>query len=587
MSDIDRAIAAAEKEASETAQRLATMTACLHSRYTSIASVDSLVSPVTSHNDSFVKRKQSLPGSPLVARAEIATSIPAILGSGLEPMNRISATKYDLGLLPPPLRPAQLPSREPSVHGGAYFGSIATRTASAAKTNKTGLAICVVFVVAIVFLERFVYSAPPPPLPGSFVIASAGLSIDTADTAWMMVSTMAVLMMVPALGLFEAGLLRAKNSVSVLFQCFAGLALLSTLWFVVGYSLCFSPVDYGLYGSPWTHLLLANVDWRTPLPAAPTIPGVLFVAFQGMFACITPLLCTGAFAERLRFEAFLLFIVLWSVLVYYPVCHSIWGGGTLSQLGVYDFAGGIVIHTAAGVASLITAVRLGPRSGFTGLESHALSPHNLPMAATGAGLLWTGWFGFNGGSALGVGALASSTLLTTHIAGATGTLAWLILDWCVIGRPTFVGAINGALSGLAGVTPASGFIPPSAGLVAGLLCGCASYVGCHVFKEWLRIDDALDVSSIHGVTGALGALLIGCYASTEITPDGRSASLTQLAIEALGVLVTAVWSAGGTCVVMVATESVMPTRIDHEEETRGLDASQHGESSYLDLTALV
>ncbi|EOD37654.1 hypothetical protein EMIHUDRAFT_225229 [Emiliania huxleyi CCMP1516] len=334
-------------------------------------------------------------------------------------------------------------------------------------------------------------------LPHILVAAAIGVAA-VLERLCSTVSTMGVLLMVPALGLFEAGLLRAKNSVSVLIQCFAGVAVLTVLWFVIGFSLCFS---------------------------------------QGMFAAITPLL---------------------TLLVYYPLCHWVWGGGWLARLGVCDFAGGIVIHTSAGVASLVTALRLGPRVGFAGLASHSLAPHNLPMAATGAGLLWVGWFAFNGGSALAVGSLAASALLSTHVAGAGGALVWLALDWGHAGRPTFVGCINGALSGLAGVTPASGYVTPSAGLVVGL--------------EYLRIDDALDVTSIHGVTGVVGSLLLGVYASSEVNPAGPDGSLDQLRLQALGVAVAIAWSGAGTWLA---------------EELDGLDRSQHAESSYLDLAAFV
>ena len=321
-------------------------------------------------------------------------------------------------------------------------------------------------------------------------------------------------------------------------QCFAGLALLSVLWFLCGFSLCFSETDLGLVGG-LEHVGLAGIG-LSPLAAAPTIPGVLFVAFQGMFAAITPLLCTGAFAERLKFEAFLTFILAWSLIVYYPLCHWVWGGGWLARLGVVDFAGGIVIHTSAGVASLVSAVMLGPRHDF-GSTSAALAPHNLPMAATGAGLLWFGWFSFNAGSSLGAGGLAASTMMTTHIAGSAGAVAWLVLDWCFVGRPTFVGAINGAIGALAGVTPASGFITPASGFVVGLLCGVGSYGGVLLFKERLGIDDALDVSSVHGLTGVIGSLLIGVYATSDVNPDGPNGvlydgGLAQLGLQALGVV---------------------------------------------------
>jgi Amt family ammonium transporter len=466
-------------------------------------------------------------------------------------------------------------SRDGSVYKGHGFGD-EPKSASVCG----GVAV-MALMLGVVLLQAFVSATSAP-------LAVDPSTLDGADTTWVLVATMGVLMMVPGLGLFEAGLLRAKNSVSVLMQCFVGLAVLSVLWFVIGFSLSFAPSAHGLVGSPWEFFFFSKVPWQAPLPGAPTIPGALFAAFQGMFAVITPLLCTGAFAERLRFEAFLVFIVLWSLVVYYPLCHLVWGGGWLGAVGVVDFAGGIVIHTAAGVASLVTAIRLGPREGFTGIISAYLTPHNLPMAATGAGLLWFGWFAFNGGCALSTGALASSTLMTTHIAGSTGAVAWLILDWFVVeGRPTFVGVINGALSGLAGVTPASGFIPPSAGFVVGFLCGVGSYVGVHLFKERLRIDDALDVSSIHGVTGAMGSILLGVYASRGVNPDGPEGSMRQVLVQTFGVLVAIVWSAIGTHLSYSAVECIMPTRINKEEETYGLDRSQHGESSYLDLQSLV
>lgn len=279
--------------------------------------------------------------------------------------------------------------------------------ALASSSLRWRLCCVAVIAVAIVLLEHAV-SSRSVATPTSAELSS----IDESDTSWMLVSTMGVLLMIPALGLFEAGLLRAKNTVSVLMQCFVGVAVLTVVWFVIGFSLCFAPNDWWLYGSPRSFFFFSGVYWRTALDAAPTIPGILFAAFQGMFAAITPLLCTGAFAERLRFEAFLMFIVAWSLIVYYPLCHWIWGGGWLSRWGVVDFAGGIVIHTSAGVASLVTAVHLGPRAGFTGVVSNVLVPHNLPMAATGAGLLWFGWFAFNAGSALASGTLAGAHAVT-------------------------------------------------------------------------------------------------------------------------------------------------------------------------------
>lgn len=433
--------------------------------------------------------------------------------------------------------------------------------------------LVVVCATAILALLQYLSSVPRPP-------PAAPSTINDADTSWMLSSSAAVLLMIPALGLFEAGLLRSVNAVSVLVQCFAGAAVAWLLWVLVGFSLCFAHPDRGLYGDPAAHWFLRNISY-TPLPdAAPTIPAILFAAFEGMFAAITPLLCTGAFAERLRFDAFVLFVVLWSILVYYPLCHWVWGGGWLARWGVYDFAGGIVIHTSAGAASLVSAMMLGPRARFADADRDALAPHNLPMAASGAGLLWFGWFSFNGGSALKAGALASTALMNTQLGAAGGTLAWLALDWTVHGRTTLVGVLNGALSGLAGITPAAGFVPPSAGLVIGVLCGLASYSGVLLLKERLRIDDALDVSSVHGITGALGSVLIGVYASSAVNSAGPDASLDLLLRQLVGVLVAIGWSSTGTLLIFGTLLRLMSGRIEEEHERIGLDALQHGESAY-------
>ena len=550
--DLERAIAAAEREVYETSQML---TRSL-SRQNSF---EKNGQPLSDKISSLKPSPKSLPKSSPKSQRRAP-------GAGLGLMSLSNDSKATNTVHGVPVSPVE---ESPMHGGGGARGLIA------------GLVVLAVFLILLHTASPAELFAPPrsPPDAGT---------IDHGDTAWMLTSTMLVLLMVPALGLFEAGLLRAKNSVSVLMQCLAGLALGTTMWFAFGFSLCFSQTDgfLGLVGS-LDHAFLAGVWLDAPLPNAPTVPAILFCAYQGMFATITPLLCTGAFAERLRFEAFLGFTVAWSVLVYYPLARAIWGGGILAKLGVLDFAGGIVIHTTAGAASLVTALRLGPRAGFAGSVSKSLAPHNLPMAATGAGLLWAGWFGFNGGSALTSGVLASATLMTTHIAGATGCLVWLLLDWCHLGRPTFVGAINGALSGLAGVTPASGYVTPAAGFAIGLLVGIASYLGVLLFKDVLKVDDALDVSSIHGVTGVLGSLLIGVYGSTAVNPAGADASLSQFLVQLVGVGVAATWSAIGTWAVMGVLGMFVGLRADDEEESKGLDHSQHGERSYLDLQALV
>jgi len=410
--------------------------------------------------------------------------------------------------------------------------------------------------------------------------ATAGI-INSGDTAWMLVATSFVLAMTPGLALFEAGLLRSKNTVSILAQCLSGLSVLSLLWFVCGFSLCFGPTNLGILSSPFDHILLKGVGWSSSLAAAPTIPGVLFASFQCMFAAITPLLVTGAFAERLKFKGFITFSVLWSLLCYYPMCHAVWGGGWLAEMGVLDFAGGIVIHAIAGVASIVSAKMLGPRK----TKPDGPSESSFPIAAAGAGLLWMGWFGFNAGSSLTAGALAANTLLVSHLAAAAGSLVWTVLDWTTGGKPTLLGILNGALSGLAGVTPASGFVHAPSGACIGALCGLASYYGVYFLKERMGIDDALDVSSVHGITGIVGSLAIGLYASTAINPGGANGlffggGVSQLIKQGIGVSVGCLWSLVTTFGIFKFLKATGMARIGDEVESSGLDVAEHGEAAY-------
>lgn len=398
----------------------------------------------------------------------------------------------------------------------------------------------------------------------------------------MLVATSFVLAMTPGLALFEAGLLRSKNTVSIITQCLSGLSVLSLLWFTVGFSLCFGSTDLGLLSSPLDHLFLKGVGWSTSLPLAPTIPGVLFASFQCMFAAITPLLVTGSFAERFKFKGFLSFAVLWSLICYYPMCHAVWGGGWLAQRGVLDFAGGIVIHAIAGVASIVTAKMLGSRKSES---SDKQSESNYPIAAAGAGLLWMGWFGFNAGSSLIAGGLAANTLLVSHLAAAAGSAVWMALDWTTGGKATLLGILNGALSGLAGVTPASGFVHAPSGVAIGALCGLASYYGVYVLKDKLKIDDALDVSSVHGITGIVGSLAIGLYGSLAINSAGANGlffggGLAQLAKQGLGVAVGCLWSLISTFGILKFLKAVGLGRVDDDVEVLGLDLAEHGEAAY-------
>lgn len=408
------------------------------------------------------------------------------------------------------------------------------------------------------------------------------MAIDTGDTTWMLISTGLVMLMTPALGFFEAGLIRSKNALSVIVQTFAGIAILSTLWFILGFSLVFAPSQGGIIGG-YHWLFFNDVPMNESLDYAPTIPGVSFASFQMMFAVITPLLITGAFAERMKWSSFFVFIIAWSIFIYYPLAHWIWGRGWLAELGVFDFAGGIVIHTSAGLGALAAALVLGRRRNF---GPDIMVPHNIPLAVLGASLLWVGWFGFNAGSALASGALAANTLLVTHIASATSAIVWILLSWKRAGKPSTTAAINGAVAGLAGVTPASGFITAQSSFFLGIVLGFASYYGILLLKERLKIDDALDVSSVHGLTGIIGSIAIGLIATTVVNPSGPDGLLSgnamQLAIQALGVAVAAILGFVGTTVIMKIIDKTIGLKVQSEEEEIGLDITQHAERAYVD-----
>ena len=408
------------------------------------------------------------------------------------------------------------------------------------------------------------------------------MAIDSGDTSWMLISTGLVMLMTPALGFFEAGLIRSKNALSVLVQTFSGIAILSTLWFVFGFTLVFAPSQGGIIGGlDW--VFFKDVPINDSLDYAGTIPGVTFASFQMMFAVITPLLITGAFAERMKWSSFFIFIIAWSVLVYYPLAHWIWGRGWLADLGVFDFAGGIVIHTSAGLASIAAALVLGRRRNF---GPDIMVPHNIPLAVLGASLLWIGWFGFNAGSALASGSLAANTLLVTQIASVTSALVWLFLSWRRSGKPSTTAVINGAISGLAGVTPASGFITAQSSFFLGIVLGFASYFGILLIKERFKIDDALDVSSVHGITGIVGSIAIGLVATTIINPNGPNGLLygnsLQLAIQALGVAVAAALAFVVTVLIMKVIDATIGLKVKEEEEEIGLDITQHAERAYVD-----
>jgi Amt family ammonium transporter len=399
----------------------------------------------------------------------------------------------------------------------------------------------------------------------------------------MLVASSLVLLMIPALGMFEAGLLRKKNTVSIFMQIFFGLALLSIMWFIFGFSLTFGPDTAGLVGNlDWT--FLKGVPFNDSLANyAPTIPGVLFVKFEMMFAVITPLLITGAIAERMKFSAFIIFIAVWSFLIYYPLVHWIWGGGWLGKLGVVDFAGGIVIHTSIGMGALAAALVLGRRLNY---GPAIMVPHSIPLAVLGSALLWLGWFGFNAGSALASGGVAGNTVINTHMASSVSALIWVGLSWMRTGKPSIIAAINGAIAGLAGITPASGYVSVEHAFLIGIAVGIASYLGVIFLKDRLKIDDALDVSSVHGIAGIIGALAIGIFASSIINPNGPNGLLygnpSQLLIQAIGVGVAGVMGFFGTYIILKVIDVLIGIRVSAKVEQEGLDISEHAERAYSD-----
>jgi len=410
------------------------------------------------------------------------------------------------------------------------------------------------------------------------------LPLDTGDTTWIILAGALVFLMIPALALFESSLLRKKNAVSVFMQVFFGLGFLSMMWFIFGFSVSFGPdVSNGLIGN-LDFAFLKGVPWDQALEEyAPTIPGMSFVQFQMVVAVVTPLLLTGVIAERMKFSSFIVFIAAWSIFIYYPLVHWVWGGGWLAQLGVADFAGGIVIHTAAGMSALAAALVLGRRKNF---GPAIMVPHNIPLAVFGAALLWLGWFGFNAGSALAVGGIAANTIIVTHMSSSAAALIWIGLSWKRTGKPSVVAGINGALAGLVGITPAAGFVSVEHAVLIGLVIGFASYAGMIIIKEKLRIDDALDVSSVHGIAGIVGSLAVGIFASAVINPTGPVGALfgnvAQFGSQLLGVGVAITLGFGGTLIIMKIIKATMGVRVSEKVEEMGLDLGEHAEEAYAE-----
>lgn len=413
--------------------------------------------------------------------------------------------------------------------------------------------------------------------------------VDTGDAAWMLTSTALVLLMtIPGLALFYAGMVRKKNVLATMAQSFVITALVTVAWCVVGYSLAFT--DGNAYIGDLSRLFLNGLaeNWDKPFTlgsgdaaVATTIPESVFLMFQMTFAIITPALITGAFADRMKFSALVVFNLLWSVLVYSPVAHWVWHpSGWIFALGALDFAGGTVVHINAGVAGLVAALVLGKRVGY---GSDNMAPYNLAFAVIGASMLWVGWFGFNAGSAVGAsGGRAGMAMLVTQLAAATAALSWMLGEWITKGKPSVLGAISGAVAGLVAITPASGFVLPMPALIIGLVAGLAGFWGATALKHMLGYDDSLDAFGVHGICGIVGALLTGVFAygplsATTATPGGSSGSFDQFMLQVYAVLAVAAYSAVATFILLKITDVVVGLRVSAEDEREGLDVTQHGE----------
>lgn len=401
---------------------------------------------------------------------------------------------------------------------------------------------------------------------------------NSGDTAWILTASTLVLMMtLPGLGLFYGGLVRAKNFLSVLLQCGAIAAAASILWVLVGYTMAFGEISTGWLGAGNATSLAGLGEVRD----GTTMPESTFALFQMTFAVITPALMVGAWVDRARFSWVLAFCAVWGLLVYAPVTHWIWGGGWLSSsLGVLDFAGGIVVHTTAGISALVIAIILGKRDGF---PTRLMLPHSPALTMAGAALLWVGWFGFNGGSAFTASGDASSAIINTHVAASTASLVWLLVERIMVGKPTSVGWATGAIAGLATVTPAAGFISPIAAILFGAAGAIICYGAIQLVKQRLKIDDSLDVFAVHGVGGMLGSLMLGVFLSASLGGAGYADGMdmgSQLGGQALAVLIVAVWSAIASAVLAYALNALLPMRVSKDEETEGLDITSHGERAW-------
>jgi Amt family ammonium transporter len=402
-------------------------------------------------------------------------------------------------------------------------------------------------------------------------------ALDTGDTSWIMTSTALVLFMtLPGLALFYGGLVRSKNVLSVLMQCFVIACVVTIIWVFYGYSLSFAE------GNSWVGgLSNAFLGEVTRDSMSGTLPETVFVMFQLTFAIITPALVVGGFAERMKFSSMLLFSILWVSLVYFPVCHWVWGGGWLGEKGLLDFAGGTVVHITAGVAAIVAAMVMGKRNGF---PDTPMMPHNMTMTVTGAGMLWVGWFGFNGGSAVAANGDAGMAILVTHISAACGAFTWAVMEWLRYGKASALGTVTGMVAGLGTITPASGFVGPLGALVIGTSAGIICFIATGFIKRKLKIDDSLDVFPVHGVGGILGTFMAGIFAASSLGGVGYAEGMnmgSQVGVQLTGILATLVWTAAITFVILKVVDAILGLRVTDEEETEGLDTTQHDERGYI------
>ncbi len=413
------------------------------------------------------------------------------------------------------------------------------------------------------------------------LFAADETALNGANTAWILTSTALVLFMtLPGLALFYGGLVKSRNVLSILMQCFAIAGIASIFWLVVGYSLAFS--GDGAFVGDFSKAMFSGV---TEGAIMGDIPESLFALFQMTFAVITPALIIGAFAERIKFSSVLLFTILWLAFVYAPITHWVWGGGWLQEMGLLDFAGGTVVHITAGVAALVTAIMIGPRKSFVRGNT---APHNMTMTITGAGMLWVGWFGFNGGSALAANGDAAMAMLVTHISAATGAITWMCYEWKKYGKPTALGTVTGMVAGLGTITPASGFVGPAGALIIGLLAGIVCFNATLMIKQKFKIDDSLDVFPVHGVGGILGTFLAGIFASTELGifsgqgfADGIESMGSQVGVQLVGIVSTFIYTAIATFLIFKVVGMITNgVRVSDDEESQGLDLVDHNERGY-------